>query len=238
MRPRGSRLKTSIGPTLRDLAGEIEWAKAVLASAGKTYAVPRRAPPAARQTTVRRPTSMAKVYAALRGQGKQRSRRARLRRPAAGASPRAHRAARRMSPSPGSRSVPARSWSTSTRTSHPCSTDCCSTHGSVTVRDLCVVGDANQTIYSFAGATPGVFARLPEARLPGGDRAGASAIATTAPHRRSSSSRTVLVKAGAGRPGSGPAGAAAAAGVALIGQRPRRPGANVRGVRRRARRGC
>ena len=54
----------------------------------------------------------------------------------------------------------------STRTSRRCSSDC-STLGSATRDDLCVVGDANQTIYSFAGATPshllGFARRFPSA---------------------------------------------------------------------------
>ena len=62
----------------------------------------------------------------------------------------------------------ARSRSTSTRTS-TCSSRRCSSSGSATRDDLCVVGDDYQSIYAFTGASPerllGVAARFPDATV-------------------------------------------------------------------------
>ncbi len=87
--------------------------------------------------------------------------------------------------------------------------------------DLCVVGDANQTIYSFAGATPehllGFRRRFPEAvvvRL----------------HRDYRSTPQVVELANSLVRGG-------AAGLTLVGQRPDGPAPDVRRVRRRAGRG-
>ena len=61
----------------------------------------------------------------------------------------------------------AASSSTNIRTSRRCSSGC-STRGSASRDDLTVVGDANQTIYSFTGATPqlsaGFLASIPRRR--------------------------------------------------------------------------
>ena len=93
--------------------------------------------------------------------------------------------------------------------------------------DLTVVGDANQTIYSFAGATPRLPARLPPA-VPGGRR-GAAGRATTGPPRRSSPLANRVIGAARGRP--------AGTRLQLIGQLPPGPEPRVRRARRRARRG-
>ena len=57
------------------------------------------------------------------------------------------------------------SSSTSTRTSARSSSGC-SSCGSASRDDLCVVGDASQTIYSFTGASPELPARLPRRGTP------------------------------------------------------------------------
>ena len=140
---------------VRDLAAEIEWAKVSLLDAGDYAgaAPPRRAATRPGST----PTAVARLFAGLRG-GQDRARRDRLRGRAAAhrRHPRGARGRRRGR----SAASTATSSSTSTRTSTRSSSGC-STCGSASRDDLCVVGDASQTIYSFTGASPAPPARLP-----------------------------------------------------------------------------
>ena len=112
--------------------------------------------------------------------------------------------------------------------------------------EVCVVGDPNQTIYTFAGASPGLPARLPPAAPVGHARCGW--CATTAPRRRSSawptrSSPPVPARPAqrprAGRPAAGRPGArpARAAGRARRGPPRRDPGAGPAGSRYAGQRG-
>ena len=148
---------------VRDLAGEIEWAKASLISP-EGYAA------AVAQVGRDIPFDAAKIADGLR-RIRDRSR------PAATAWRCSTSTICCCTPRPRSRTTPrsrrssatatAASSSTSTRTSPRCSSGC-STRGSASRDDLTVVGDANQTIYSFTGATPrlpaGLLAPVPRRR--------------------------------------------------------------------------
>ena len=90
--------------------------------------------------------------------------------------------------------------------------------------DLCVVGDPNQTIYSFTGATPALPARLPARATPA--RRWSGWCATTGRPRRWSTWPTGVL-------GRGRAAAPARPGRPAAG----RSGADLRRVRRRAGRG-
>ena len=85
--------------------------------------------------------------------------------------------------------------------------------------ELCVVGDANQTIYTFAGATARLPARLPRSGTRGAARCGW--CATTARRRRWCTSPT------ASSPAARPAGAAR---LELVAQRPPGPEPDLRRV--------
>ena len=145
-RRRAGRVRAPTPPSLRDLAGEIEWAKASLVTPGDYPAAVARL----RRDIPGPAEQVAAVYAGYE-EAQEPRRAARLRRPAA-----AHRGgargARATSPR-SSATATAASSSTSTRTSRRCSS-ACSTPGSASRDDLTVVGDANQTIYTFAGADP------------------------------------------------------------------------------------
>ena len=152
--------------TLRDLASEIEWSKATLAG-------PPRLPGRGRQTPTGHPAAGRDG-----GQGLRRSTSRSSRRPSSSTSTtccctpaRCWRTTRR---SPAS-SVPATgvSSSTSTRTSPRCSSARW-TPGSGGRDQLTVVGDANQTIYSFAGASPGYLLGF-DRKYPNADRRPAGA---------------------------------------------------------------
>ena len=205
-----SRLKTDRA-TLRDLAGEIEWAKAVLAAPAD---YPKRAAEAARQTPFP-PDVVAKVYEHYE-QGKQRAGVldfADLLLVLAGALEQLDDVAAQVRGQ--YRAFVVDEYQDVSPLQHRLLSAWLGDR-----RDLCVVGDANQTIYSFAGATPGYllgFGRAyPEATVVRLDRDYRSTPQVVELANR-------LVKSGAGRPGSGPAGAAASAGVALIGQLPDGP---------------
>ena len=90
--------------------------------------------------------------------------------------------------------------------------------------DLCVVGDPNQTIYSFTGADAVLSARLSPAAIPGADRGRLVRDYRSTPQVVELANR---VLGGAGRP----------AAARLLGQRAAGPGRHVRRVRRRAGRG-
>ena len=162
--------------TLRDLAGEIEWAKASLVAPADYPAAVAQAAPRRRRSPSRWPN----VYAGYE-EAKNARRAARLRRPAA-APRRAPRGARRRR---------ARS------SAHRYRCFVVDEYQDVTPLqqrlldawlgerdDLTVVGDANQTIYSFAGATPELPARASPGASPSASSCGWSA--TTARPRRSS----------------------------------------------------
>ena len=151
---------------LRDLAGEIDWAKSSLVSPEDYPVAAAKANRGISLTAAR----VAEVYAGYE-EAKRRNNEidfSDLLLIMAGA----------LEEIPRGRSEPsapstATSSSTSTRTSRRSSSGC-STPGSASGEDLCVVGDANQTIYSFAGARAVLPARL-RRPLPGGagDPAGA-----------------------------------------------------------------
>ena len=149
--------RLSLGRTeLRDVAAEVEWAK-VTRSPPEDYAAPRpRRPAAARRPPTR---DIARVYAAYEQLKRDRGA-PRLRGHAA-----AHRRRR-------SRSTGTSPTSSATQYRHFV-VDEYQDVNPLQQRlldawlgdrdDLCVVGDANQTIYSFTGASPVLPARLPRA---------------------------------------------------------------------------
>ena len=131
----------------KDLADEIEWAKARRIDAARLRARGRCAP------TGREPPIPVDLFVRVfegYERAKARAGPDRLRRPAG----RAPSTCSRTTPRPPRPSAPgsAGSASTSTRT-RTRSSSACSSCGSASRRDLCVVGDEDQTIYTFTGAT-------------------------------------------------------------------------------------
>ena len=171
----------STPPTLRDVAAEIEWRK-VSGLALEAYARAAASRAAARRGST--PTQVARHAGGLRAaQGRASPARLRGRAARDGGHDRVRAVA---SPSRCASST-ASSSSTSTRTSRPLQQQLLDLWLGGR-RDLCVVGDASQTIYSFAGASSRVPARL-RAPLRGCRRSCASS-ATTGRRPRSSTSRT------------------------------------------------
>ena len=123
-----------------------------------------------------------------------------------------HRRRRRRGPRAGT----AASSSTSTRTSRRCSSGC-STPGSAAGTTSAVVGDANQTIYSFAGATPPLPAGLPPP-LPRGRGRAAGPRLPLDPAGRGAGEPVIV-----GAPGRPPG-----PGCSSTGQRPAGPAADLR----------
>ena len=201
--PRGRGCRTDRAE-LRDLASEIEWAKATLAAPDDYPAAAPRRPAASRRST---PAAVAAVYAEYEA-GQAARRRARLRGPAAvtACALEEHRGRRRARSAPSTGT----SSSTSTRTSPRCSSGC-STPGSAAATTSAWSATPTRPSTPSPAPTPTTcWLRRPLSRR----------------RRRPAGARLPLHPAGgrAGQPADRPGAAAQGpAGLRLLGQRPDGP---------------